>query len=370
VRRHFQVIVVGSGPAGASAAICLLRAGLTVAVVARDETQSCLPAEAFSPEVRTEFSRMGLAEDFPHDARPSYGIEALWGQETPVFHSYFCSASGDGLCVTRLHFHDALRRAVLDAGDCTLLGGDFLSARRISQKWSVTIRIDKTTKSSTCDLLVDATGRSAVVARNLGARRCRLDSLCGVSSVLDVPVAQQSLIVEATSYGWWYLTPIAPSQTLVCLISDVDLLQHHSAIQPKRWLGLLKETKFLSSRLGALPTEVLTKVHPCETGALDRLVGDSWIAIGDAASIVDPLSSAGVLKALRSGSEAATAIAAHLDGQQYALRQYEQRNSNEFQSYLRTRRRQYAIESRWPQETFWSRRLTPLSPAPFLSEGR
>lgn len=370
MRRHFQVVVVGSGPAGASTTICLLRAGRTVALVARDERQSCLPAEAFSPEVRTEFSKMGLAEDFPRDAQPSYGIEALWGQETPAFHSYLCSASGDGLCVTRPRFHDELRRAVLAAGDCPFFGGDFLSAQKISRKWSVTIRIDKTTKSITCDLLVDATGRSAAVARHLGARRCRLDSLCGVSSVLDVPVAQQSLIVEATSYGWWYLTPIGPSQTMVCLISDVDLLRDLSAIHPNRWLGLLKKTKLLSSRLGSLPTEVLTRVHPCETGALDRLVGDGWIAVGDAGSIVDPLSSAGVRKALRSGSEAATAIAAHLDGQPLALRHYEQRYSNEFQSYLRTRRRQYAIESRWPQETFWSRRLSLSMSEQFLSESR
>jgi flavin-dependent dehydrogenase len=346
--------------------------GVSVSVVARGDTQSSLPAEVFSPEVRREFSRMGLAEDFPRDARPSYGIEALWGQETPAFHSYLCSASGDGLCVTRRHFHDALRRAVLAAGDCTFFGGDFLCAEKISQKWWVTIRSENTTKTITCDLLVDATGRAAAVARHLGARRCRLDSLCGVSAVLDVPVAQQTLIVEATSYGWWYLTPIAPSQTLVCLISDVDLLQHLSATHANSWLALLKGMEFLSSRLGTLPTDVLAKVHPCETGALDRLVGDDWIAVGDAASIVDPLSSSGVLKALRSGPEAATAIAEQLNGQPFALRKYEQRNSHEFQSYLATRRRQYAIESRWLQEPFWSRRSSPaipgLSPSQAMSE--
>jgi flavin-dependent dehydrogenase len=362
VRRHFQVVVVGSGPAGASAAISLLRAGVTVSVVARDHTQSCLPAEALSPEVRTEFSRMGLEKDFPGDAPPSYGIEALWGQEIPEFHSYLCSAPGAGLCVTRPLFHGALLRAVLAAGDCTFFSGDFISARRISRGWSITIRIDKITETISCNLLVDATGRAATVARHLGAQRCRLDSLCGVSSVLDVPIAQQALIVEAASYGWWYLTPIGALQTLVCLISDVDLLQRLSAIHSSSWLRLLKEMKFLSARLGTLPTEVLTKVHPCETGALDRFVGAGWIAVGDAASIVDPLSSAGVLKALRSGSEAATAIAEHLGGQPFALRKYAQRNSNEFRSYLRIRRRQYSIESRWQQETFWSRRLSPSTP--------
>src|SRR5438309_1947961 len=80
------------------------------------------------------------------------------------------------------------------------------------------------------------------------------------------------------------------------------------------WLGLLRKAEFISSRLGALPNEVVTRPHPCETEILDRITGDSWIAIGDAASMVDPLSSAGVLKALKSGVAAADRITEGLAG--------------------------------------------------------
>jgi 2-polyprenyl-6-methoxyphenol hydroxylase-like FAD-dependent oxidoreductase len=196
--RHFEVVVVGSGPAGASTAIRLLRAGVTVSVVASKDTRSSLPGEALSPEVRTEFRRMGLEDDFPHEAMPSYGIEALWGQEIPAFHSHLCSPSGTGLSITRPDFHGALLRAVLTNGDCGFLSGQFLRAEKTSRGWTVAIRIGETTETLTSDLLADATGRTAAVARHLGARRCRFDSLCGISSVLDFPIAQQTLVVLDT----------------------------------------------------------------------------------------------------------------------------------------------------------------------------
>ena len=105
----------------------------------------------------------------------------------------------------------------------------------------------------------------------------------------------------------------------------------------------------------ALP---LSRAHPCETGILDRIAGDGWIAVGDAASMVDPLSSTGVLKALRSGAEAADRIAEYLAGDTSALGHYENSIRSDFRTYLGARWRQYAIEARWPREPFWARRIS------------
>lgn len=357
--RHFQVIVVGCGPAGANTAITLLRAGVSVCILACDDSRSCLPAEALSPEVRIEFNRLGLAENFLDEAMPSYGIEATWGHEVPAFHSYLCSAAGNGLHVDRPCFHDSLLRAVGTAGDCGLFYGRFLVAKRTSRGWTLGIRIHDAIEHLDCELVVDATGRSAAVARSLGARRRRLDSLCGVSSVLDTVVPEQTLIVEATPYGWWYLAPIPRSRTLLCMISDVDIIRDLAASQSCQWLDLLKKVTSISSRLGDLPDKVITKTHPCETGILDRITGSAWIAVGDAASIVDPLSSRGVPKALRSGREAAEAIVSYLRGEESALLGYSEVHWNEFENYLSTKQLQYAVESRWPRETFWTRRIGP-----------
>jgi flavin-dependent dehydrogenase len=78
--------------------------------------------------------------------------------------------------------------------------------------------------------------------------------------------------------------------------------------------------------------------------------------VGDAVSVFDPLSSTGVLKALKSGREAAVAAKDYLCGNASAMSQYSEKRLDEFRTYLRHRERQYGIESRWLGEKFWARR--------------
>lgn len=354
--RHFQVVVVGCGPAGTSTAATLLRAGVSVCVVTCDETRSHLPAEILSPSARREFDRLGFKQDVLDGGIPAYGIEAVWGDELPTFYPYMCSVGGNGFHVDRRAFHDSLLSSMCAAGNCDLSDGRFLIAERTLRGWTVSIQSRDTIDHVHCDLIVDATGRSAAVARSLGASRSRFDSLCGVSCVFDVQVTEQTLFVEATQHGWWYLAAMPGFRTVVCMVSDADIIQDLTASQSSRWLELLTKAKFIPARLGNLPGKVRTRTHPCESGMLDRIVGDAWVAVGDAAFIVDPLSSLGVLKALRSGGEAAEAIMGYFRGDQSALPAYAEACGNEFQTYLSARQVQYGMESRWSREPFWMRR--------------
>ena len=76
---------------------------------------------------------------------------------------------------------------------------------------------------------------------------------------------------------------------------------------------------------------------------------------------VDPLSSMGILLALRSGLGAARAIAAHLDGDSAALERHAQEVAQRFDAYLAERTAVYALERRWPDAPFWQRRRAPAT---------
>ena len=79
--------------------------------------------------------------------------------------------------------------------------------------------------------------------------------------------------------------------------------------------------------------------------------------MGDAASTFDPLSSQGILKALRSGIFAAYAAGDLLaKGDEAGMRRYPVFVEREFASFLRARARYYADEARWPEREFWRRR--------------
>jgi flavin-dependent dehydrogenase len=137
------------------------------------------------------------------------------------------------------------------------------------------------------------------------------------------------------------MPPEEPPPSLVTSVLDVAALILFAASHPYSIFRLLNKRWV---------------VEAYKTGILDRISGDSWIAIGDAASMVDPLSSAGVLKALKSAIEGADRIVECLAGNPFALANYEIMTRNDFDAYPRTRWHQYAIESRWSQRAFWARR--------------
>jgi len=90
---------------------------------------------------------------------------------------------------------------------------------------------------------------------------------------------------------------------------------------------------------------------------LSRVVGERWLAVGDAACAYDPLSAQGVVKALCDGEAAADAIAGVLAGAGEApLLAYQDGMFARFRDYLRLRRRLYRIERRWLQAPFWRNR--------------
>ena len=89
---------------------------------------------------------------------------------------------------------------------------------------------------------------------------------------------------------------------------------------------------------------------------LDRPTGPDWLAVGDAASSFDPLSSQGIYKALADGLKAAEAITAWLDGDTGALDKYAAFVASRFADYRRNRAYFYAVERRWAGSPFWARR--------------
>ncbi len=89
---------------------------------------------------------------------------------------------------------------------------------------------------------------------------------------------------------------------------------------------------------------------------LDRAGGARWLAIGDAASVFDPLAAQGIHKALADGLDGAALIAKALacDGELGPER--DRALDASFEEYLIARNHFYGLERRWPASEFWRRR--------------
>jgi len=81
----------------------------------------------------------------------------------------------------------------------------------------------------------------------------------------------------------------------------------------------------------------------------------SWLAVGDAALAVDPISGSGVIRALRTAQAAAQTIVAALQENPTAIDEYEMARHHDCTDYLIERANYYALEQRW-RSAFWLRR--------------
>ncbi|WNG52871.1 FAD-dependent oxidoreductase [Archangium minus] len=357
--RQYAVIVVGGGVAGTTTALALAREGIPVCVLERTQYDRWRPGETLSPLAHAELLRLGVPlPEAGEDLIPSHGIEAVWGSEHPQFHPFITNPYGGGWHVDRQRF-DALLAHHAEAHQVPILR--LTSAVYIERgpgAWNVHANAPSGELNLTCERVVDATGRASSIARQCGVRRHQVDALCSVSVVLTQPERlEQTLLVESTPLGWWYAAPLPDQRVIVSLLSDADLLALAGAFRPSGWLALLSATRYIRERLGTLPEDLRLHVRPCETSSLERSAGEHWLAVGDAASGLDPLSSGGILKALRSGHRAAAALRAAQEGDSTAHQQYAEAQSSEFARYLEARLGHYATERRWPDEPFWRRRM-------------
>jgi hypothetical protein len=160
--------------------------------------------------------------------------------------------------------------------------------------------------------------------------------------------------------GWWYSAPIPGGRRVLAFHSDADLPGIRACRAPAKLpdrLGDARGTARLSADCGFAPDgpHGIAAAHGC---ALDRPAGPGWLAVGDAALACDPLSSQGLLNALYTGLAAAEAADRTL-GATEASAGYIQTIRRIDDAYRRHLALWYALEQRWPEAPFWSRRRLP-----------
>jgi flavin-dependent dehydrogenase len=345
------VVVAGGGPAGAAAALCLARSGASVALVEPEDLGNLRVGETLPPRIRELLTRLGVWERFAAAGHsPAYAIRSAWGSAEPADHDHLFDPYGNGWHVDRRAFDRMLASAAANAG-ARPVRGVVTAVSRQGGTWNV----EADGVMLRARHLVDATGRSARVARRLGARRITLDHLVGV--VMSLPperttaALEGAALVEAVADGWWYSARTPDGRLLLAYMTDGDLWVRRR----ESFAAELAQAPLTRERVaGALDEPV--RVVAATSARLHPAAGEGWLAVGDAAMAVDPLSGQGVCLALQSGLRAAETILGEQAGDAAASGDYATGISRAFAAYIDTRRWFYGREQRFSSSEFWRRR--------------
>lgn len=359
-----DVLVVGGGPAGIASALALHAQGLRVVVAERRLRGTRGTAgETLPGRVRLVLDALGIADVLDDWAcTPIYSHRSRWGPALRE-RSLLLDPYGHGWQIDRDRFDEILRARATELGIDVRLGMRCAAITPETGGWRIQLDQDCGRSSLRASFVVDATGRSAFVARRLGARRERCDrSVAMLAGILGPAANRRSTLVEVCPAGWWYASVLASDDVALTFVSDAELVPAGAAERAGAFLEHLRSAPLVERYLAGCRAPAWLRVVSAAPAATTPMAGDGWLATGDAAAVHDPLSFSGVTKALEHGRVSALAIAAWLGGDRCALDRYRAQAEAGFCVHLQTRRAYYEVAgmSRFP---FWRERSAPPRPS-------
>jgi flavin-dependent dehydrogenase len=306
----FDAVVIGGGPAGCAAAHLLASWHWSVLLVHHPDARPSL-AESLPPSTRKLFALVGQLEAVERARfHPNVGNVARWANASRT-----TSTEAAGFHVRRDDFDRVLREAA-SAARAQIVEG---VARRVDpgDRPRVTIAPrggDLVTMHAR--QVLDCSGRAGVVAAR-GFRRSRAGyRTIAVNADWDSDAwaadEQARTLVESYADGWAWSVPVSATRRQCTVMIDHAIV---GAGRGRPGLALLQE---IYAREIAKAAMIGDRVHrsgarqigtpwACDASTYDctRAADEGVLLVGDAASFIEPLSSAGVKKALLSAWRAA-----------------------------------------------------------------
>jgi flavin-dependent dehydrogenase len=302
---EFDVIVVGGGPAGAATAICTAARGLRTLVLEGSGSPHRRPGETLHPGTHQLFRLLGVDTSVDAAGFLRHAGYFIRTHQQEQIYSYGSDHQGEllGYQADRAKLESILLNGALCSGSLVKRRQNVLSA--IVEGGVVTGVASKSSMYS-ARFVVDATGSLQWLRRQLKLPLLRVSRfLIANYGWADLPEGEESdgILPEfnVDKQSWTWIAPITPTRRAWVSLDLNSSLGHDAQIPHQvasfRSVGRLRRSD-VTWRLA----------RPC--------AGPGYFLVGDAAWVVDPASSHGVLKALVSGIVAADAIRTTIERQE------------------------------------------------------
>ena len=325
--KPITICILGGGPAGLATALALRKYGFDVTVLEATSYNSYRAGEHIIAESLPFIEALQIpGRIIENNSIRCYAVDSVWGGNKLHTRDSIFNVYGEGFLLSRPALDRELAAYVQSQEVDLKVNAKVKSLGFEDGRWLVNYLSKIGIETLTVDFLIDATGKNSQFAAALGAKKYRYDNLIGITSFFkpkeDKPVQNGVILVEAVENGWWYSTVLQDDTLVAMFMTDGNLLNKPVSLEEnfQAFIDLSKRTKGILNnyrRVGkARAVSAISQIQ-------SKLVGERYLAVGDAAWSVDPLSSQGIFKAITMGTKAAEAVQAYFANDPLALQTYE-----------------------------------------------
>jgi flavin-dependent dehydrogenase len=312
-----DILVIGGGPAGSTAAILLAEKGYRVVVLEKARHPRFHIGESLLPANLPLLERLGVADKVRAIGMEKWGAEFIshWDGRGQEFQ--FANAWDKSLPmayqVRRSEFDEILvRRAAAQGADvvegCRARDVEFLDDERVRVHAEYD---DGRTESWEAAQLIDASGRDTFLGNRLQVKR-RNEKHNSAAMYAHFTGARRNcgrqegnISIYWFDHGWLWFIPLADGATSVGAVVWPRYMRTREVPVRDFFLSTIAMCPPLAERLRAASLASEVEATGNYSYACERSCGSNFLMIGDAYAFIDPVFSTGVMLAMNGGAAAA-----------------------------------------------------------------
>lgn len=316
----WDVIVIGGGPAGSTAATTLSQAGRKVLVLEKAKFPRFHIGESLLPYNRKIFDDLGVWEKVSSAGfMKKRAAQFLMGNGSHGNRLDFSKGAfteyPEAMQVERSKFDDILLHHSREQGvevreECQVIDHR-VENDRVVLKYRAS---DRSEQEVAARYLIDASGLGNLTANQASHREFyanhRKLAIFSHFSGVEMPSGEESgdILVVRRENSWMWLIPISPEKTSVGLVIDAADFKALGMTPQQAFDDAVQGTPVVEKRFRQAARTDELHVMADFSYKNERLISPRVLRVGDASGFIDPMFSSGILLAMTSGQQGARAI--------------------------------------------------------------